>query len=96
MLPGITVFAPLESLFQGNQTQIDLGGYVVNQTIYNNGSLNASAPFTSLNGTPLSITSDSNYTMRVGNATVLESNILLSNGVLHIIDSLLPSNQTQA
>lgn len=93
-MPGITVFAPLESVLQNNGS-FNASGYIIpDQVIYNNGTLNQTS-FQALDGSTLNITVGSNFTMQVGNATVVEPNILLSNGVLHIIDSLLvPSNNS--
>lgn len=94
-MQGITVFAPLESILQ-NGTNFNATAYIIpNQVIYNNGTLNQTS-FQAMDGSTLNITVGSNYTMQVGNASVVESNILLSNGVLHIIDSIISNNTASA
>lgn len=93
---GITVFAPLEqAISQSGGQSFNLSAHIIpGQIIYNNGTALNQSSFQALDGSSYSITVDRNYTMRIGNSTVVESNILLSNGVLHIIDTPLQANQT--
>lgn len=94
-IQGITVFAPLEQTLSQTGQSFNLSRYIIpGQVIYNNGTALNQSSFQALDGSSYSISIDSNYTMRIGNSTVVESNVLLSNGVLHIIDTPLQANQT--
>ncbi len=87
-LEGITVFAPVDT----SGPQFNASSYIIqDQVIYNNGTTNQTS-VKALDGSVYQLETDANYTMRIGNVSVIESNILLSNGVLHIIDGNLPSN----
>ena len=100
----ITIFAPSNSAFQniasglGNLSTADLTGilayHVLNGTIaYSSTLSNATVP--TLGGGNLTITI-ANGTAFVNSARVINADILISGGVLHIIDSVLNPNNTVA
>lgn len=112
-LAGITVFAPLNSAFQQNQTSFNATRYIIpnqvlyaNQTLFSAGSLNVTnaanetIPITvgssSRNQTnqtsqevDLTAQQQQQQNITFGNATVVYPNILIAEGVLHIIDNLI-------
>jgi uncharacterized surface protein with fasciclin (FAS1) repeats len=85
-MAGITVFAPVDAA-AANAT-IDAAHYIIqNDVIYANASLSI-ANVTNMANETLVITANNNQ-FTYGNATVIHPNIPISNGVLHIVDSLV-------
>ena len=107
-MPNLTIFAPanaafkalgatLEGLSPGSLTDL-LSYHVVNSSIGSVGYTPVLANGTVLitaQGASLNITTASN-SLFVNSARVLQSDILLKNGVLHVIDNLLSPNATAA
>lgn len=106
-MTGITVFAPIDSAVNGQNSsqQFNVSSYIIpDQVIYNNrtSQQNSSISVQAMDGQAYNISFGQNFTMMYGNASVVESNILLSNGVLHIINGTVSGegqsqqNQTSA
>lgn len=101
--PDVTIFAPSNMAFQsigsalGNLSTEALTSiltyHVINGTIgYSSTLSNTTIP--SLNGAPLTITV-SNGTVYVNSAKVIVPDVLVANGVVHVIDNVLnPMNST--
>lgn len=98
----ITIFAPSNDAFAAigsltsNLSTTDLADilryHVVPQVVYSTDATNTTV--TTLNGTDLTITVI-NGTVFVNNARVIEADVLVNNGVVHVIDEVLnPSNTT--
>ncbi|KAK8850523.1 hypothetical protein IAR55_004441 [Kwoniella newhampshirensis] len=98
---GVTIFAPndaailgvTQALGQLNSTQIStiLANHVINGTVAYSNQL-ASANYTSAAGQPFTFTSNSTGTFVSSGgsiARVVQSDVIVSNGVIHIIDGVL-------
>lgn len=104
--PNITVFAPtneaiqnigsaLQNLTEQQITDI-LTYHVINGTIGYSSGLENGTTLETANGESLTITIN-NGSVFVNNAKVVTSDILIANGVVHVIDEVLnPTNQTIA
>ena len=103
----LTIFAPSNAAFKGigatlqNMT-VDLltrllGYHIVNATNFvgYTPSLTNGTTLNTMQGGNLKITKDSN-SLFVNSARILQSDILLKNGVMHVIDNLLSPNATAA
>lgn len=99
--PGVTIFAPNDAaigaiqgaLGQLNATQIQtvLANHVINGTVVYSTNL-ASANYTSAAGQPFTFISNSTgaYVQSANStARILQSDIIVNNGVVHLIDSVL-------
>jgi len=100
---GVTLFAPTNNAFDqmqatGNVSVSNLQSlllyHIVNGTTAYSNSLQNGEAITTANGTKVTISAPNNETIRVNNALVTTPNVLLSNGVLHVIDSVLQPNAT--
>ncbi|KAF2133532.1 Fasciclin-domain-containing protein [Dothidotthia symphoricarpi CBS 119687] len=105
--PNITIFAPSNEAFQsigsalGNLTTEDLTDiltyHCVAGTIGYSSGLENGTELETVNGESLTITLGQNGSVFVNNARVITADILIANGVVHVIDELLnPSNDTAA
>ncbi|MCJ1359902.1 MAG: hypothetical protein MMC33_009905 [Icmadophila ericetorum] len=104
-LSDVTLFAPSNAAFQaigsalGNLTTSQLAGileyHVVNGTVGYSSDLTNGQKLTALNGETLTITID-NGTVFVNSAQVVTPNVLVANGVVHVIDNVLNPNATTA
>lgn len=100
----ITVFAPTNSAFEdigsalatltAEQATAILGYHVVNGTVAYS-SLLSNTSVTSMTGQPLNI-SITDGEVFVNSARVITADILVSGGVVHVIDSVLNPNSTMA
>ncbi|EMC98441.1 hypothetical protein BAUCODRAFT_32482 [Baudoinia panamericana UAMH 10762] len=100
---GLTIFAPSNNAFQsigsvvGNlttaQASMILGYHVVNGTAAYSSNLRNGSTLPTLAGRNLTVTI-SNGTVFVGGSRIVNPDILLSGGVMHIIDSVLNPNST--
>ncbi|KAL3420134.1 fasciclin domain-containing protein [Phlyctema vagabunda] len=104
-LSDVTIFAPSNTAFQnigsatGNLTTEQLSEiltyHVINGTIAYS-SLLANTTITTLNGQNLTVTIEEGDIF-IGSAKVVIPNVLVSNGVVHVIDNVLnPANSTAA
>ena len=99
----VTVFAPSNSAFQGiasglgNLSIADLTGilayHVINGTVAYSSGLSNGTVVPTLGGGNLTVTI-SNGSVFVNSARVINSDILVSGGVVHIIDAVLNPNNT--
>lgn len=92
--PQITIFAPVNQAFanvsaltEANLAEI-LKYHVANEVLYST-SLTNGQTYTTLQGKTLTVTIADNV-VRVNEAVVTQPNILLKNGVLHVIDRIIP------
>jgi uncharacterized surface protein with fasciclin (FAS1) repeats len=102
--PGLTVFAPTLGAFDNgpdfgsNITLLteDFANHIINgSVVYSTGF--ASSNYTSAGGEPFKFTSNSSGVyVTVGNSTAktVQSGIIISNGVVHLIDSVLVDTDT--
>ncbi|KAF2687184.1 FAS1 domain-containing protein [Lentithecium fluviatile CBS 122367] len=104
--PDITIFAPtneafnsvgdsLESLSEEDLANV-LGYHVVVGTVAYSSTLGNGTSVQASNGGNLTITIDGNGTVFVNSARVLTPNVLVANGVVHIIDNVLNPDSTAA
>ena len=101
--PDVTIFAPSNMAFQaigsalGNISTKDLASiltyHVINGTVgYSSSLMNTTVP--TVNGADVTITV-SNGTVYVNSAKVIKADVLVANGVVHVIDNVLnPANAT--
>ncbi|GAM37204.1 hypothetical protein TCE0_022f06925 [Talaromyces pinophilus] len=104
-LKNVTIFAPENSAFQaigsalGNFTADQLTGileyHVLNDTLAYSTDLKNDIQYTAVNGRNLTIRID-NGSIFVDSARVVTPNLLVANGVVHIIDNVLNPNNTSA
>jgi uncharacterized surface protein with fasciclin (FAS1) repeats len=95
-MQGVTIFAPSDSVIQGGSQTFNASAYIIPDVVlYNNGTMNNTTNLTALDGSShqVSFGGTGNYSMKFGSANVIQSNILMSNGVVHIIESLDQSQQ---
>jgi hypothetical protein len=106
--PNITVFAPSNEAFQnigsalGNLTQDQITDILTYHVVAQGDSIGYSSNLE--NGTTLTTVNGESLTITVGeggifvnNARVVTSDVLIANGVVHVIDEVLnPTNQTMA
>ncbi|KAF2107850.1 Fasciclin domain-containing protein [Lophiotrema nucula] len=103
--PDLTIFAPSNEAFQAigsalaNLSTTDLASilayHVVNGTVGYSSGLENGTTLQTLNGANLTITIDGNGTVFVNAAEVVTPNVLVANGVVHIIDNVLSPNATE-
>ncbi|ORY10425.1 FAS1 domain-containing protein [Clohesyomyces aquaticus] len=103
--PDLTIFAPTNAAFQsigsalGNLSTEDLAGiltyHVVNGTVAYSSDLESGMQVPTIQGGNLTITIE-NGTVFVNGAKVITPNVLVANGVVHIIDNVLNPNATDA
>ncbi|OKL57069.1 hypothetical protein UA08_07412 [Talaromyces atroroseus] len=103
--PNVTVFAPENSAFQaigsalGNFTTDQLTGvldyHVINGQVAYSTNLTNGTQFTAVNGRNLTVRVE-NGSIFVDSARVTRPNLLVANGVLHVIDNVLNPNNTSA
>jgi uncharacterized surface protein with fasciclin (FAS1) repeats len=105
--PDVTIFAPSNEAFRNigsavaNISDEDLASvltyHVVNGTIGYSSGLENNTVLTTLNGANLTITIGEGGRVFVNNARVTIADVLVANGVVHVIDEVLnPSNTTIA
>ncbi|KAF2263794.1 Fasciclin-domain-containing protein [Lojkania enalia] len=97
--PDLTIFAPTNEAFQSigsalqNLTDEDLANilsyHVVNSTVGYSTDLENGTSLQTIQGSNVTITIDTNGTVFVNAARVVTPNILVANGVVHIIDNVL-------
>jgi len=102
---NVTVFAPNNEAFQSigsatagltiQELASILEYHVVNSTVGYSSTLTNGASLTALNGGKLTITIE-NGNVFVNSAKVITPNVLVSNGVVHVIDNVLNPNMTSA
>lgn len=106
-MPDVTIFAPSTQAFQdigsalGNLSAEDttniLTYHVVNGTVGYSSGIENGTTLTALNGETLTITIGEEGRIFVNNARVIIADVLVANGVVHVIDEVLnPSNATIA
>lgn len=103
--PNVTVFAPDNAAFQdigsvlGNFTTDELTGvldyHVVEGTVAYSTDLKNNTQFTTLDGQNITVRIE-NGSIFVDSARVTRPNLLVANGVVHIIDNVLNPNNTSA
>lgn len=104
--PDITIFAPtneafnlvgdsLESLSEEDLANV-LGYHVVAGTVGYSSTLENGTTLEASNGGSLEITIDANGTVFVNSARVVTPNVLVANGVVHVIDNVLNPESTEA
>jgi uncharacterized surface protein with fasciclin (FAS1) repeats len=102
--PGVTVFAPTSGAFDNgpdfgsNITLIteDFANHIINGSVAYSTSF-ATGNYTSAGGQPFKFASNSSGTyVTVGNSTakIVQSDIIISNGVVHLIDSVLVDTES--
>jgi uncharacterized surface protein with fasciclin (FAS1) repeats len=105
--PDVTIFAPSNEAFRNigsavaNISDEDLASvltyHVVNGTVGYSSGLENNTVLTTLNGANLTITIGEEGRVFVNNARVTIADVLVANGVVHVIDEVLnPSNTTIA
>ncbi|KAF2019740.1 FAS1 domain-containing protein [Aaosphaeria arxii CBS 175.79] len=101
--PDVTIFAPTNEAFQSigsafeNATDIlgsVLAYHLINGTVGYSNTLENGTSLQTANGANLTITIDGNGTVFVNSARVVVPNVLIANGVVHIIDEVLNPNNT--
>ncbi|KAI4243544.1 MAG: hypothetical protein LQ352_007000, partial [Teloschistes flavicans] len=105
-LTDITVFAPNNSGFQAigsalpnltiPQLQSILQYHVINNTIAYSSTLRNNSRLPALQGGDLLITTEPNGDLFVNSAKILLPDVLVANGVVHVIDNVLNPNNTDA
>ncbi|KAI4101996.1 MAG: hypothetical protein L6R37_004661 [Teloschistes peruensis] len=105
-LKDITVFAPNNSAFQAigsalpnltmTQLQDILEYHVINGTVAYSSTLMNGMTVPALKGGDLKITVEDNGDVFVNSAKVLIPDVLVANGVVHVIDNVLNPNNTSA
>ena len=103
----LTVFAPSNAAFEGIGATLQnlsddaltklLGYHIINATDFvgYTPSLTNGTTFRTMQGGNLTVTKESN-SLFVNSARILQSDILLKNGVMHVIDNVLSPNATGA
>ncbi|KAF2473461.1 FAS1 domain-containing protein [Lindgomyces ingoldianus] len=104
--PDLTIFAPTNGAFQSigsalaNLSVSDLADiltyHVVNGTVAYSASLMNGTSIQTVQGGNITITIDANGTVFVNSAKVITPNVLVANGVVHVIDNVLNPNATSA
>ncbi|KAJ4366005.1 hypothetical protein N0V95_000383 [Ascochyta clinopodiicola] len=105
--PDVTIFAPSNQAFQdigsalGNLSTSDISNiltyHVVNGTVGYSSGIENGTVLTTLNGQNLTITIGEEGRIFVNSARVTIADVLVANGVVHVIDEVLnPSNATIA
>lgn len=106
-IPDVTIFAPSSEAFQNigsalaNLSTSDLTNiltyHVVNGTVGYSSGIENGTTLTTLNGANLTITIGEEGRIFVNSARVTIADVLIANGVVHVIDEVLnPSNATIA
>ncbi|KAK2767593.1 hypothetical protein FQN54_003751 [Arachnomyces sp. PD_36] len=94
--PQLTVFAPSnEALGDGTDFVSLTGAHVIVGLVAYSPLLVDGAVFQTQAGTDLYITSNLDGTILVNDATIIQNDIVIENGVVHVIDKVLSSAQTQ-
>lgn len=103
-LADVTIFVPNNTAFQSigsalsnlttDQLTSILDYHIVNGTIGYSSALSNGTSLTTFQGTNLKITVDDNDQTFVNNALVITPDVLVANGVLHVIDNVLDPNNT--
>lgn len=98
----ITIFAPSNAAFDDTATDLAtlstaeaaaiLGYHVVEGTVAYSSLLSDSMSVTSSTGQALSVTIDDDGQVFVNQARVIQANVLVAGGVVHVIDSVLDPN----
>jgi uncharacterized surface protein with fasciclin (FAS1) repeats len=90
-MSGFELRSPAEALLRSTSSLYNYTEYVTNQRVLFNNQTNGSLNLTMVNGVERNVTFGQNYTMHMDGVKVLLSNILVKNGVLHLLERPLPS-----
>lgn len=92
--PRITVFVPNDAVLQGQTLDADaLKRYVLPDTLATTPSLSAGSYKTSA-GDSVNVTSNADGSLSVNNATIVKSDVMIKNGVIHYIDNVYTGTLT--
>jgi uncharacterized surface protein with fasciclin (FAS1) repeats len=91
-IKNVTVFAPVNEAITGNS--FNVSSYIFSGVLYNNSTTSGTKNLTDLNGNSVVVNMTGNCSMQVGNASVIESNILIKECVLHIINGTISTDST--
>ena len=104
--PDLTVFAPSNMAFQSissvlqnismSQLTSVLGYHVINGTVAYSSTLTNGTTVPTLSGPNLTITLGDDGAVFVNSARVVTPDVLVANGVVHVIDNVLNPNMTSA
>lgn len=102
--PDLTIFAPNNEAFQSvfsalqNLSTEDIASvlayHVIEGTVGYSSLLENGSSYQTLNGANLTVTFGENGTVFVNSARVVTPNVLVANGVIHIVDNVLNPNAT--
>lgn len=102
--PDITIFAPTNEAFNSVGDSLEglseedlgnvLGYHVVTGTVGYSSTLENGTTLEASNGGTLEITIDANGTVFVNSARVVTPNVLVANGVVHVIDKYVQPYET--